>query len=87
MKQTRKSATQKSVKKPVIRKLVGESPELIFVSPDRCKHLTEMVATFSHKFKGKPKGIHLAKDELTFAALQLHFAANIVQVCSLTAIE
>jgi hypothetical protein len=83
MKQTKKSAP----KKPVTRKSVNKNPELFFVPPDRCKNLTEMAATFSHKFKGKPKGIHLAKDELTVAALQLHFAANIVQVCSLTAIE
>jgi hypothetical protein len=84
---TRKSATQKSVKKPVIRKPVRKNPELFFVPPDICKILTETATKFSNKFVDKPDGVQLTKDELTRAALLSHLAANMVQVCSLTAID
>ena len=87
MKQTKKSVTRKSVKKPVIRKLVGKNPELFFVPPDICKILTETATKFSNKFVDKPDGVQLTKDELTRAALQLHTAATIAQICSLTAID
>jgi hypothetical protein len=83
MKKTKKSAP----KKPVTRKSVNKSPELFFVPPDICKILTETATKFSNKFVDKPDGVQMTKDELTRAALLSHLAANMVQVCSLTAID